>query len=107
MDMVKKSTRTIPTMMLSIKGEGKVDIEALRNNVVFIKAVYKETVAGIKDAIDTNKKTAVLFELDKSEYYIEIIKTEWKQALQSCIDKLIETEDYELCIHIKELIDKI
>lgn len=105
--MAKKSTRTIPKMMLSIKGEGKADIEALCNNEVFVRAVFKETVASIKDAIENKKKTAVLFELDKSEYYIEIIKTEWEQALQSCIDKLVETEDYEMCIQIKDLIDKI
>jgi hypothetical protein len=105
--MAKKSTRKIPSMVVTVNGKGKADIEALCNNEVFSKAVYKETIASIKDAINNKSKTAVLFELEKSEYYIEINKSEWKQALQSCIDKLIETEDYEMCIQIQDLIDKI
>jgi uncharacterized protein YqgQ len=105
--MAKKSTRKIPSMVITINGGGQADIDALCNNEIFSKAVYKEAIASIKDAIETKKKTAILFELDKSEYYVEIIKSEWKQALQSCIDKLIETEDYEMCIQIQDLIDKI
>ena len=102
-----KKTRTIPTMMLSIKGEGKPDIEALVSNEVFANAVYLETVNGIKDAITNKRKTAILFELDKSDYYVEINKSEWKQALESCIEKLVEVEKYEQCIDIKKIIDKI
>jgi hypothetical protein len=105
--MAKKSTRKIPSMVITINGGGQADIDALCNNEVFSRAVYKEAIASIKDAIENKKKTAILFELEKSEYYVEIIKPEWKQALQSCIDKLIETEDYEMCIQIQDLIDKI
>jgi hypothetical protein len=105
--MAKKSTRKIPSMVVTVNGGGQADIDALCNNETFSRAVYKETIAGIKDAINNKSKTAILFELAKSEYYVEISKSEWKQALQSCIDKLIETEDYEMCIQIKDLIDKI
>ena len=105
--MAKKSTRKIPSMVVTVNGSGPADIESLCSNKVFAGAVYKEAIAGIKDAIQTKSKTAILFELKKSEYYIELDKSDWKQALQSCIDKLIETEDYELCTLVKELIDKI
>lgn len=105
--MAKKSTRKIPSMVININGGGQADIEALCNNNIFANAVYKEAIASIKDAITNKRKTAILFELDKSEYYVEISKSDWKQALQSCIDKLIETEDYEMCIQIQDLIDKI
>jgi hypothetical protein len=105
--MAKKSTRKIPSMVININGGAVADVKILCDNEVFSGAVYKEAIASIKDAIENKRKTAVLFELDKSEYYIEIIKSEWKQALQSCIDKLIETEDYEMCIQIQDLIDKI
>jgi hypothetical protein len=105
--MAKKSTRKIPSMVININGGGQADIKALCDNNIFAGAVYKEAIASIKDAIENKKKTAILFELDKSEYYVEIIKSDWKQALQSCIDKLVETEDYEMCIQIQDLIDKI
>ena len=105
--MAKKSTRKIPSMVVTINGEGPANIESLCSNKIFAGAVYKEAIAGIKDAIQTKAKTAILFELEKSEYYIELDKSEWKNALQTCIDKLVETEDYELCSMIKDLMDKI
>jgi hypothetical protein len=103
----KVTTRKIPSMVVTINGGDRANIESLCSNVVFASAVYKETVASIKDAINIKAKTAILFELEKSEYYIDINKSDWKNALQACIDKLIETEDYELCSMIKDLMDKI
>ena len=49
----------------------------------------------------------MLFEMGKSDYYIEISKDQWKQALQTCIDRLVEIEKYEECSKIKQLMDKI
>ena len=105
--MAKKSNRQVPSMMVTVKGEGQADIEALCGNEVFIEAVFTETIAGIKDAINTKNKTATLFQLEKSDYYLELDKSQWKQALQTCIDRHIEIEQYEECSKIKLLMDKI
>ena len=105
--MAKKSTRQIPAVILNVIGEGKPDAEALCNAEGFVNAVFIEAVEGIKDALITNKKIAVLFEVGKSDYFIEINKDQWKQALQTCIDRLVETEKYEECFKIKQLMDKI
>jgi hypothetical protein len=105
--MAKKTARTIPKMIVHTKGEGKADVDALSSNEVFSNAVFKEAFEGIKDAIKTRSKTAVLFELGTSEYYIELQKQDWEQALQSCIDRFVEDEKYEECIKIKDVIEKI
>ena len=105
--MAKKSNRQIPSMVVTIKGEGQEDIDALCENEVFVNAVFVETIAGIKDAINTKSKTATLFQIAKSEYYLELEKSQWKQALQTCIDRLIDEEKYEECSKIKVLMDKI
>lgn len=105
--MAKKSNRQVPSMVVTIKGEGQADIDALCENEVFANAVYVETIAGIKDAVNTKSKTAVLFQIAKSEYYLELEKSQWKQALQTCIDRLIDEEKYEECSKIKVLMDKI
>ena len=76
--MAKKSNRQIPSMVITVKGEGETDIEALCENEVFIKAVFTETIAGIKDAISTKSKTATLFQIAKSDYYLELEKSQWK-----------------------------
>jgi len=107
MTMAKKSNRQVPSMVVTIKGEGETDIEALCENEMFIKAVFIETIAGIKDAISTKSKTATLFQIAKSDYYLELDKSQWKQALQTYIDRLIEEEKYEECSKIKVLMDKI
>ena len=105
--MAKKSNRQIPSMVVTVKGEGQTDIDALCENEVFTKAVFTETITGITDAIKTKSKTATLFQLVKSEYYLELEKSQWKQALQTCIDKFVEEEQYEECSKIKVLMDKI
>lgn len=105
--MAKKTTRQVPSMLITVKGEGQADIDALCENEMFIKAVFTETIAGITDAIKHKTRTATLFQIAKSEYYLELEKSQWKQALQTCIDKLVETEQYEECSKIKILIDKI
>lgn len=105
--MAKKVTRKIPVMKLNIVGDGKPDAQTLCDNVIFANAVYTETIESIKDAIKTKSNTAILFEIGVSDYYVEINKDQWKQALQSCLDKLIELENYEDCIEVKLLIDKI
>ena len=105
--MAKRSNRQIPSMVVTIKGEGQADIDALCENEVFVNAVFVETIAGIKDAINTKSKTATLFQIAKSEYYLELERSQWKQALQTCIDRLIDEEKYEECSKIKVLMDKI
>ena len=105
--MAKKSNRQVPSMLITVKGEGQADIDALCENETFVKAVFTETIAGIKDAISNKNKTATLFQIAKSEYYLELDKSQWKQALQTCIDRLIEDEKYEECSKIKVLMDKI
>ena len=105
--MAKKTTRQIPSMVITVKGEGQADIDALCENEMFIKAVFTETIAGIREAISNKNKTATLFQIAKSDYYLELDESQWKQALQTCIDRLIEEEKYEECSKIKVLMDKI
>lgn len=105
--MAKKSSRQIPKMVVTVKGEGQPDVEALSNNEVFSNAVYVEAVESISDAVARKTKTAILFELGQSEYYVEIGKSDWKQALQTCLDRLIELENYKECARVRDLINKI
>lgn len=93
--------------MLTINGNGEVDIDTIINNDVFSKAVYLETFDSIKDAINNNKKIAVLFIIGRTEYTIELNKDQWKNALQSCIKEFEKDEQYEKCIEINDLISKI
>lgn len=105
--MAKKSVRKIPRMVLSVKGDGAPDPDLLISNEVFSEAVYKEAVEGIRDAIKNKATTAILFEVGVSEYYVQIEKRDWIPALQICLDRFVEKEQYEQCIEIQEMINKI
>jgi uncharacterized protein (UPF0303 family) len=102
-----KKTRIIPKMVLTINGDGEVDVNSIINNDVFSKAVYQETLAGINDAINNKRKTAVLFTISNTEMLVELNKQQWIPALESCLKWFEKDEQYEMCIDIKTLIDKI
>jgi uncharacterized protein (UPF0303 family) len=102
-----KKTRIIPKMVLTINGDGEVDVNSIINNDVFSKAVYQETLAGINDAINNKRKTAVLFTISNTEMLVELNKQQWIPALESCLKWFEVDEQYEKCIEIKTLIDKI
>ena len=51
--------------------------------------VYKSLIDGVTEAIKTNKKE------------------EWKNSLDSALQYYINTEEYEECSKIKDLIDKL
>jgi len=106
--MAKKTNRVPPSVVIDKpEGKGEIDLDLLCSNKVFLDVVYKETIDGITEAITNKTKSATLFELNKSENFVEIEKPQWKQALESCIDFYLQTEDYETCSKIKGIIDKI
>lgn len=101
----KKEVRRV--LLMKVASNNKFTHEHLLENNAFINAVYSETINGIEDAINNNNKSAILFLLGNSDAHVEINKSDWKLALQSCIDYYIGSEQYELCVDIKKLIDKL
>jgi len=69
--------------------------------------VYKSLVEGISEAIKTNKKEIKLCEVKNSNTFITVEKPEWKDSLDSALQFYINTEEYEECSKIKNLIDKL
>ena len=69
--------------------------------------VYKSLVEGVSEAIKTNKNEIKLCEVKNSNLYITVEKQEWKKSLDSALQFYINTEEYEECSKIKELIDRL
>lgn len=72
-----------------------------------VELVKKEAPQAIRDAFDNKKTFATLFQINHSEYYIDIPKSYWVNALEVCIRYYIEDQCYEDCKDIKKLIDDI
>lgn len=69
--------------------------------------VYKSLIDGVTEAIKTDKKEIKLCEVKNSGIFITVEKTEWKDSLDSALQYYIDTEEYEECSKIKNLIDKL
>jgi len=69
--------------------------------------VYKSLVDGVSEAIKSKKKSIKLCEVKNSGMYITVEKPEWKKSLDSALQYYINTEEYEECSKIKNLIDKL
>ena len=69
--------------------------------------VYKSLVEGVSEAIKNKKKEIKLCEVKNSGIFITVEKPEWKKSLDSALQYYINTEEYEECSKIKNLIDKL
>ena len=69
--------------------------------------VYKSLIEGISEAIKNKQNKIKLCEVKNSNTYITVEKQNWKLSLDSALEFYINTEEYEECSKIKNLIDKL
>ena len=69
--------------------------------------VYKSLIDGVTEAIKTNKEIVKLCEVKNTNIFITVEKPEWKNSLDSALQYYINTEEYEECSKIKNLINKL
>ena len=69
--------------------------------------VYKSLIEGVTEAIKSDKKEIKLCEVKNSGVFIPVEKPEWRESLDSALQYYIDTEEYEECSKIKNLIDKL
>lgn len=86
--------------------------ELLRSEDIAGSEILKEllkihTPNSIEDAIINSKIYACIFEINDSNHYIEIHKNHWIQALETCLLWYVEEENYEMCNHIKNIIQSL
>ena len=72
-----------------------------------LQMIKAETPAAIEEAFKNKKTFATLFEINGIEVYLDIPKQYWIPALETCIRFMIEKEDFEKCIPLRNLIEEI
>lgn len=99
------SKRKIPRALFEpledIKASDLLESEAL------LTMLKKETPLAIREAFETNKTFATLFEINGLSLYLDVPKQYWIPALEQCISYLLEEEKFEECVSLKKLIDEI
>lgn len=79
----------------------------LIQNITFQESVYYETYNSIKSAIANKKQEAHLFEINTSGTLVILEKDKWIPALESVIQYYADRDNFEMCIEIKELLQKL
>lgn len=79
----------------------------LLNSESLLKLIKVETPLAIEEAFRNKKTFATLFEINGAGMYLDIPKQYWIPALEACILLMIEKEDFEKCIPIRNLIEEI
>jgi len=79
----------------------------LIETTALLNLVKKETPIAIKEAYESNKTFATLFEINGLGFYLDIPKQYWVPALEQCITFMLEEERFEECVPLKKLIDEI
>jgi len=85
------------------------DIRAsdLLDNEPLLDMIKKETPSAIEEAFKAKKTFATLFEINGLDLYLDLPKHYWVPALEACIRFMIEKEDFESCVHLRNLIEEI
>lgn len=99
--MKRKTVRALFDQPEFVKAEDVAKSEILKS---LLKIHIPNSV---EDAIINNKIYACVFEINETEQYIEIHKNHWIDALETCLVWYVEEENYEMCTHIKNMIQSI
>ena len=88
------------------------NIESLTKDHIAKSDILKDLVknhlpSAIEEAIVEKKIYACIFEINDSGQYLEIHKNHWVQSLEACLVWYVEEENYEMCTHIKNMIQTI
>ena len=89
-------TRKIPVISLK-------DFETKSKKTIVMKSLVENITVGV----DLNLESVNIAEIKNHNVMISVPKTEWKAGLEKAIDYYVETEEYEECSKIKDLINKL
>ena len=103
--MKKKTARVIPN--LNIYPLDSAPVEAILQAEVLVELVHREVPIAIQQAINSKKSTAVLFQINSSDAYLELPKSEWISAIDTSILHYSQKEKYELCKELTTLKSKL
>jgi predicted RNA-binding protein (virulence factor B family) len=102
--ITKKQNRSVPKMMVDMS---QISSDELVESPQFQESVFFETYNSIKSALSNKKVEAHVCEINTSGTLIIIEKNNWNKALQAVIDYYATKDDFEKCIEIKELQNKL
>lgn len=103
--MKKTTKRKVPN--LNIHPIEITPPEAIVQADVVVELVHGEVLPAIQEALKSKKSSAVLFQINSSDAYLELPKSEWLTAIDTSISHFSQKEKYELCNELSVLKSKL
>jgi len=85
----------------------KEDLVSLASKEEFVNFILEDSLKTIKKAIDENLEKVELFNILNLSLIVELDKSKYKNVLERIIQRYVEIEDYDKCIEIQSLINKL
>ena len=89
-------TRKIPIISLA-------DFEAKAKKPL----MFKSLVTNIAEGIEENLESVNIAEIKNQNLIINVPKSEWKSGLNKALEYYVNTEEYEECSKIKNILSKL
>ena len=89
-------TRRIPIISLE-------DLEAKTKKPLMMKTLVKNIAEGIEE----NLESVNIAEIKNQNLIINVPKSEWKSGLNKALEYYVNTEEYEECSKIKNILSKL
>jgi hypothetical protein len=97
--------RQIPVFRVNVQSGASYD--QLHEIPEVKEVVIEEVIVAIKDAVKRKKSNIELFEVANSGYYLQLNKDKFKSSLEKAIEYFVEKEEYDRCIEVRDLINKL
>ena len=79
------------------------DFEAKSKKPLMVKTLVTNIAEGIKD----NLESVNIAEIKHHNVIINVPKSEWKPGLEKALEYYIDTEEYEECSKIKDILNRL
>ena len=92
---------------IEINYSTKRELKELSNKIAFRGIIMRDSFKAIKDAIKNNDTTVELFNIVNLSVIIKLSSLYYPSALKRISKYFEETEEYEKCAEIKQLLNKL
>ena len=105
--MKKKSSKKYTPLNIRLEYGDSSDLDGLKENLEFKKLIYSETAAALT-YLSQNKRSKIdLFNLTNIGITVSVEKNDYQQILDSTLKFYGDLEDYDKCIELSKLKDKL
>ena len=106
MEEIIKETKSAPTLIEIVYNDSS-DLKKLATKDEFVTFIITDSLKSIENAIKEGKEKVELFNIYNLSLIIELNRSNFENVLNNITQYYIKEEDYEMCNHIKDLINEI